>query len=296
MNYTLLISCRDRTGIVAALSSLLARVGGNILDADQHSEPAGDVLDAAGETQDDELPTFFMRLAFDASAMTVTPAALGRELEALSEEYAMAWSLHGESPRARVAVMCSKTPHCLYDLLVREAMGELPGEVVVVISNHWDLQSVAEHFGKPFHHVAVMQERKAQAEQRQQAILADAGADVLVLARYMQVLSKELSASWAGRCINIHHSFLPAFVGARPYHQAKRRGVKIIGATAHYVTAELDQGPIIEQDVTRVTHRDGVSDLIRKGRDLERQVLATAVRLHLERRVLIHGRRTIVFR
>jgi formyltetrahydrofolate deformylase len=192
-------------------------------------------------------------------------------------------------------VMVSKTPHCLYDLLLRQSLGELGGDIVAVLSNHADLQSVAGHFGLPFHHIPVEAGRKEEAETRQLALLAELGVDLVVLARYMQVLSPTFVAGWRDRVINIHHSFLPAFVGARPYHQAKERGVKVIGATAHYVTPELDHGPIIEQDVARVSHRDEVEDLVRKGRDLERQVLSRAVHAHLERRVLISGNRTIVF-
>ncbi|MEM1211467.1 MAG: formyltetrahydrofolate deformylase [Planctomycetota bacterium] len=284
---TLLIACPDRTGIVAALSHLLAEHGGNILDADQHAEPP---------TADNELPPFFMRLAFDRSHMTLDDAGLRAALASLAQRYEMTWTLHDGTHRPAVVVFASKTPHCLYDLLVREAMGELPGEIKAVIANHDDLRHVADHFDKPFHLIPVTRDTKADAEAQQRALLEQYDAELVVLARYMQILSPELSADLAGRCINIHHSFLPAFVGAKPYHQAKARGVKIIGATAHYVTADLDQGPIIEQDVTRVTHRDDVDALVRKGRDLERQVLASAVRLHLQHRVLIHGNRTLVFR
>jgi formyltetrahydrofolate deformylase len=179
--------------------------------------------------------------------------------------------------------------------LLRQSLGELGGDIVAVLSNHADLASVAGHFGLPFHHIPVEPGRKEEAEGRQLALLAELGVDLVVLARYMQVLSPAFVGQWRDRVINIHHSFLPAFVGARPYHQAKERGVKVIGATAHYVTPELDHGPIIDQDVARVSHRDEVEDLVRKGRDLERQVLSRAVHAHLERRVLISGNRTIVF-
>jgi formyltetrahydrofolate deformylase len=194
-----------------------------------------------------------------------------------------------------VAVLVSKTPHCLYDLLQHHQLGELGGDIAVVASNHADLKPVAEHFDIPFVHIAVAATAKAQAEQRLAAMLSEHRIDLVVLARYMQILTGEFVRSRPGRIINIHHSFLPAFVGAKPYHQAKERGVKLIGATAHYVTEALDQGPIIEQDVARVSHRDGVDELVRKGRDLERRTLTRAVRLHLERRVLISGNRTIVF-
>jgi formyltetrahydrofolate deformylase len=198
-----------------------------------------------------------------------------------------------------VAVFCTKVPHCLYDLLLCQDLHELSGDIVAVISNHDDLRHVAEHFELPFHQIPVRAgasaAEKAAAEDEQQRLLERLGVDVVVLARYMQILSPGFVDRWHGRIINIHHSFLPAFVGAKPYHQAKQRGVKLIGATAHYVTADLDQGPIIEQGVCRVSHRDTVDDLVRKGRELERQVLTRAVKLHLERRVLIFGNRTIVF-
>ena len=276
---TLLVSCRDRTGLVAGLSQFVFDYGGNILDADQHSEP--------------ETGLFFMRLVWDLAQFKLSQAELPTALGVLARRFDLDWELTTSDRRPRVAVFASKVPHCLYDLLLAEQLGDLGGEIAAVIANHDDLATVAGHFGKPFHHIAVAD--KAAAEAAQQRLLADLGIDLVVLARYMQVLSPEFCAHWKGRAINIHHSFLPAFVGAKPYHQAQQRGVKIIGATAHYVTADLDQGPIIEQDVTRVSHRDQVSDLVRKGRELERQVLTRAVRLHLERRVLVSGQRTIVF-
>jgi len=192
-------------------------------------------------------------------------------------------------------VFASKAPHCLYDLLLAAQLGELGGDLVVVVSNHEALRPVAGHFGVPFEHLPVAAGDKRSAEARQQALLDERKIDLVVLARYMQILSPEFVTRWPSRIINIHHSFLPAFVGAKPYHQAKERGVKVIGATAHYVTSDLDQGPIIEQDVCRVSHRDDVGELIRKGGELERRVLTHAVRLHLERRVLVSGNRTIVF-
>nr|MBA3708409.1 formyltetrahydrofolate deformylase [Planctomycetota bacterium] len=197
--------------------------------------------------------------------------------------------------RPRVAVLGSKTPHCLYDLLLCQQLGELGGDIALVLSNHESLGSVAAHFGVRFACLPVTPDTKTQVEVAQQRLLDELKVDLVVLARYMQVLSPEFVARWQGRIINIHHSFLPAFVGAKPYHQAKQRGVKIIGATAHYVTSELDQGPIIDQDVARVSHRDDIDEIISKGRNLERQVLTRAVRLHVQRRVLISGNRTIVF-
>ena len=283
LSATLLVSCRDRTGLVAALSHFVFHHGGNITDADQHAESG----EAGGQ--------FFMRLRFDIGGFTLNRAGIAAELAALARQFDLSWQLSYSDHRQRVAVMVSKTPHCLYDLLLRQSLGELGGDIVAVVSNHPDLESVAGHFGLPFHHIPVESGRKEEAEARQLALLAALGVDLVVLARYMQVLSPAFVARWRDRVINIHHSFLPAFVGARPYHQAKERGVKVIGATAHYVTPELDHGPIIEQDVARVSHRDEVEDLVRKGRDLERQVLSRAVHAHLERRVLISGNRTIVF-
>ena len=278
---TLLVSCLDRTGIVAALSDFVFRHGGNVIDADQHSE--GD----SGQ--------FFMRLRFDRSNFALDWEGIRMALEVLAKPFQMQWQLYDDAKRPRVALFCSKGLHCVYDLLVRQQMGELAGDIVAVVSNHTAAREAAEHFGLPFHHIPVSADTKDAAEAAQRDLLATLNIDLVVLARYMQVLSPDFVESWAGGCINIHHSFLPAFAGAKPYHQAKERGVKIIGATAHYVTADLDQGPIIEQDVIRVTHRDEVTDLVRKGRDIERQVLARAVALHLQHRVLIHDNRTIVF-
>ncbi|MEM6506353.1 MAG: formyltetrahydrofolate deformylase, partial [Planctomycetota bacterium] len=207
----------------------------------------------------------------------------------------MRWELYMGGGLPRLALFCSKTAHCVYDLLVRHAMGDLPGEIALVVSNHEDLRDVAKHFGIPFKHVQVDKDNKQAAEDEHETLLAEYGIDLVVLARYMQVVGEGFCERWAGRCINIHHSFLPAFVGARPYHQAFERGVKIIGATAHYVTADLDQGPIIEQDIAHVGHHTSVKELTRLGRDVERQVLARAVRWHLERRIIIHNNRTVVF-
>jgi formyltetrahydrofolate deformylase len=205
------------------------------------------------------------------------------------------WELDRDDRRDRVALFCSKAPHCVYDLLLRQRLGELAGDLVLVVSNHADLRPAAEYFGLPFEVVPVDPDARQSAEARQQELLERHRIDLVVLARYMQVLSPGFVGRWAGRVINIHHSFLPAFAGARPYHQAQARGVKLIGATAHYATADLDEGPIIEQDVVRVSHRDGVADMVRRGRDLEQQVLARAVRLHLDRRLLVEGNRTVVF-
>ena len=278
---TLLVSCRDRTGLVAALSEFVFRNEGNILDADQHAET--------------ETGLFFMRLVWDLGAFKLDRDQTRAGLAELARRFDLTYELTFSDQRPRLAVFASTAPHCLYDLLLAHQLGELRGELVTVVSNHEDLRPIAGHFGVPFAHIPVARDDKAAAEAAQQTLLAQAQVDLIVLARYMQILSPAFVARWPARLINIHHSFLPAFVGARPYHQAKARGVKVIGATAHYVTSELDQGPIIDQDVCRVSHRDEVEDLVQKGRELERQVLTRAVRAHLDRRVLVSGNRTIVF-
>jgi len=280
---TLLVSCGDRTGLVAALSEFVFQYGGNILDADQHAEV--------------ETGLFFMRLVWDLAGFKLARPQIQSALEMLATRFQLTWEVTYSDVRPRVAVFASKSPHCLYDLLLAHQLGELGGDLVVVVSNHDNLRAVAGHFGVRYEHIPVGEGEgdKPRAEAAAQRLLDELAVDALVLARYMQILTPEFVARWPARIINIHHSFLPAFVGAKPYHQAKQRGVKVIGATAHYVTSELDQGPIIEQDVCRVSHRDDVDDLVRKGRELERQVLTRAVRSHLERRVLISGNRTIVF-
>jgi formyltetrahydrofolate deformylase len=280
-NAILRVRCQDRTGIIAALSDFVFRHGGNILDLDQHSEP--------------ETGCFFMRLVWSLEDFGLDADGIRLGLEVFARSLGLHWELDFDDRRDRVAIFCSKMPHCLYDLLLRQRLGELAGDLVLVISNHPDHGAAAEYFGLPFELVPVDPNDRRNAETRQQELLERHRVDLVVLARYMQVLSSSFVNRWAGRVINIHHSFLPAFAGARPYHQAKERGVKLIGATAHYTTADLDEGPIIEQDVARVSHRDSVADMIRKGRDLEQQVLARAVRLHLERRLLVEGNRTIVF-
>ena len=278
---TLLVTCRDRTGLVAALSDFVFRNEGNIIDADQHA--------------DRETGLFFMRLVWDLAQFRLPRAEIGGAVAEMAKRFDLSWELTFSDVRPRVAILASTLPHCLYDLLLSHQLGELHGELALVISNHDVLAPVAGHFGIPFHHVPVAPGRKEDAEAEQQRLLDAHRVDLLILARYMQILSPAFVERWPGRIINIHHSFLPAFVGARPYHQAQERGVKVIGATAHYVTSELDHGPIIEQDVCRVSHRDDVENLIQKGRELERQVLTRAVRSHLQRRVLISGNRTIVF-
>jgi formyltetrahydrofolate deformylase len=278
---TLLVSCRDRTGLVAALSEFIYRNGGNILDADQHSE--------------EESGLFFMRLVWDLKAFRKDKEDTRRELENLAGPLGLDWRITYSDRIPKVAVFSGKTHHCLYDLLLCKQLGDLRGEIAMVISNHKETGEVARHFNVPFTHIPASAGNRQEAEAAQLSLLEALDIDLAVLARYMQVLSPDFVSKWRGRLINIHHSFLPAFTGAKPYHQAKAKGVKVIGATAHYVTEELDQGPIIEQDVARVSHRDEVEDMVRKGRELERQVLLRAVRLHLDQRVLISGNRTIVF-
>lgn len=275
------LDCSDRPGITARVTAFLFERGCNILDAQQFRD----------ETSD----RFFMRVAFDPTG--TTSEELRGAFAKLGQEYAMDWEIvAGDRPR-RVIIMVSKGDHCLVDLLYRLRMGELNIEVVAIISNHPREAAIRTDIGDiPFHHVPVTPETKPEAEARVREIAEETEAELIVLARYMQILSDEQSAHFAGRCINIHHSFLPGFKGARPYHQAHARGVKIIGATAHFVTADLDEGPIIHQDVERITHADSPSDLVRKGRDIERRVLAEAVRLFASERVLMNGNRTVVFR
>jgi formyltetrahydrofolate deformylase len=276
---TLLISAADRPGLVAGVAGALYDHDANILEADQHND--------AGTR------TFFQRIRFEVAAATM-PALRGAMGE-LGVRLGLDWSMRDRADLRKVAIFVSREEHCLYDLLVRHRSGELPCDIGTIISNHELLAPVAAQFGVPFHLVPVPEDDVEGAETIQEGLLTAAGIDLIVLARYMRILSPGFVERWQGRAINIHHSFLPAFVGARPYHQAYERGVKLIGATAHYVTTVLDDGPIIDQDVTRASHRDAVEDLVRRGRDIERTVLARAVRWHLEDRVLIQGNKTVVF-
>ena len=283
---TLLVSCPDRPGLVAALAQALYGVGANILDADQHTDPL------AGE--------FFQRIHFDVSDVNAAGSASAFEAARRAVEEAgrlndMRLRFCQKGARKRVAILVSRTDHCLYDLLLRHRAGELDCEIALIISNHDSLAPVAADFGIPYHVHPVTKETKSSVETEEIALLESERIDLIVLARYMQILSDEFIGHFPARIINIHHSFLPAFAGGRPYHQAHERGVKQIGATAHYATADLDEGPIIEQDVIRVSHRDLPADLVRKGRDVERTVLSRAVRLHLEDRILVYGNRTVVF-
>ncbi len=278
---TLLVSCPDRRGIVAALSQVLYGHGANILDSDQHT--------------DSEAQLFFQRIRFDLSELLSDRMTLERAITEVSERFSMRSRLVYAKERKRVAVFVSRYDHCLYDLLLRHRGGELNADIALIVSNHPDLEHVARDFSVRFEHVPMTPETRAEQEARQIALLEEERVDLVVLARYMQILSADFTGRFEERIINIHHSFLPAFVGGKPYHQAYARGVKLIGATAHYATKDLDEGPIIEQDVARCTHRESVEDLARKGRDLEKVVLARAVRLHLDDRILIYGKKTVVF-
>jgi formyltetrahydrofolate deformylase len=278
---TLLVHCPDRRGIVAALAQLLYGHGANILDADQHTDLA------QGQ--------FFQRIRFDLAELHTDRIALESAVRDVAERFAMRWRIAWSGQRKRVALFVSRYDHCLHDLLWRQRAGELDCDVAVVISNHPDLAPVARQFGVEFRLFPIGPETKAAQEKREIELLEAEKVDLIVLARYMQVLSGDFIEHFPARIINIHHSFLPAFMGGRPYHQAAERGVKLIGATAHYATTDLDEGPIIEQDVIRTSHRDSIADLVRKGRDVERAVLARAVRWHLEDRILVYGNKTVVF-
>ena len=278
----LTLSCPNQPGIVAAVSTLIFRHGGDIKEAQQYD--------------DSDTGRFFTRIVV-AIADPAGCEALHRDMAELAAPYAMDWRLVAADRKARVLLMASRFDHCLADLLYRRRIGELDMDIVGIVSNHPRETYADLHFGEiAFHHFPVSRETKPQQEARIKALVSETGAELVVLARYMQILSDDLAAFLSGRCINIHHSFLPGFKGAKPYHQAHARGVKLIGATAHYVTADLDEGPIIEQDVERISHADHPDDLVRKGRDIERRVLARALRYHLEHRVLRNGDKTVVFR
>ena len=287
MNATavLLIDCPDRKGLVARVSGLLYAHGANILHADQH--------------QDHELGLFFMRVEFalngEGQTMHFDLDGFRRAFAPLAEELEMRWTLTASARPPRVALFCSQYLHCMADLLYRWRAGELHCEIPFLVSNHREVEGLAAFYGIPFEHIPVTAATKAQAEARQTELIEQHNIDLVVLARYMQILSPGLVSRYPARIINVHHSFLPAFTGARPYHAAHDRGVKLIGATSHYVTEVLDDGPIIEQDVSRISHRDQVEDLVARGRDLERIVLSRAVRWHLERRILCYGNKTVVF-
>ena len=276
---TLLVACPDQKGIVAEIAQVLHAQGANIVDSAQHTDPIAGV--------------FFQRLRLDLSA-GANRVELEGAVRDLCDRLTMNYRLYGDRKR-RVAIMCSKQEHCLYDLLVRYRAGELPCDLAMIVSNHADAAPIAKHFAIPFHHMPVDKNNKPAQEGQVLDLLHQAGIELVVLARYMQILTARFVERFPYRIINIHHSFLPAFVGANPYRQAHEKGVKLIGATSHYVTAELDQGPIIEQETVRVSHRDTPEELQRKGKDLEKRVLATALRWHLEDKILIHHNKTVVF-
>jgi formyltetrahydrofolate deformylase len=278
---TLLVCCPDRKGLVAALAQVLYGHGANILDADQHTDPV------AGQ--------FFQRIKFDLSELHTDRTSLETAISEVAQRFSMNWRIADGRSRSRTAVFVSKYDHCLYDLLLRQRAGELSTDIPLIISNHPDLEPVAKQFNVPFRHLPISKGAKRAQEEEALALLEAERIELVVLARYMQILTDDFLKSFSGQVINIHHSFLPAFMGSKPYHRAFQRGVKLIGATAHYATADLDEGPIIEQDVVRCTHRDSVQDLVRKGRDLEKVVLARAVRWHLDDRILVYDNKTVVF-
>ena len=277
----LLISCPDQKGLVAAIAEFLLRYNANILHADQH--------------QDAGLKLFLMRVEWDMSGFELAPAEFSGAFLPIAQRFNMTWRLADSTFKPRLAIFVSKLDHCLADLLYRYQNGELHCELPIILSNHEDTRWLADAYHIPFQLLAIHKDAKAEAERLQLAILQDLRIDFIVLARYMQVLSPDFLRHYPNRIINIHHSFLPAFHGAKPYHRAFERGVKLIGATAHYVTETLDDGPIIEQDVARISHRDHLDDLIHKGADLEKVVLSHAVKWHLDNRVLVYANKTVIF-
>lgn len=278
---TLLISCPDRKGLVAGIADFLYRHNANILHADQH--------------QDSELGLFLMRVEWELHDFDLEIGQFEQHFAPIAEKFQMQWRLAQSASRPRVAIFVSRYDHCLVDLLYRHQAGELHCDIPLIIGNHDDTRWIADSYGIPFQHIPVHKDSKAEAEKDQLALLRHHHVDLIVLARYMQVLSADFIRHYPNRIINIHHSFLPAFLGAKPYHRAFERGVKLIGATSHYVTEVLDDGPIIEQDVARISHRDAIGDLIQKGRDLEKMVLSRGVRWHIENRILLYANKTVIF-
>jgi len=277
----LLLSCPDQKGVVATIADFVYRHNGNILHADEHADEGSNL--------------FLMRVEFDPADFDIDLADFARHFDPIAKRFDMTWRLAQSARRPRMAILVSKYDHCLADLLYRHRSGELTCEIPLIISNHPDNKPIADFYGIPFETIPVVKDQKQVAEQNILELLKQHNPDFIVLARYMQILSHQFVSAYPQRIINIHHSFLPAFIGAKPYHQAFQRGVKLIGATSHYVTEVLDDGPIIEQDVVRISHRDAVEDLIQKGRDLEKIVLSRAVRWHIENRVLLYGHKTVVF-
>lgn len=277
----LLLSCPDRIGLVSRISHFIFERGGNILDLDEHV--------------DREANLFFIRIAWDMTQFTIPSSELDEAVAPLFKEFKADWQIKFLDIKPKIALFVSKTDHCLQEILWRHKMGEFYADLSLIVSNHPDLEPLSNQHGIPFYHIPVTRENKLEQEKAEINLLKSNHVETIVLARYMQILSPQFIKAYPNQIINIHHSFLPAFIGGNPYKQAYERGVKLIGATSHYVTDELDEGPIIEQDITRITHKDSVKDLICKGRDLERLVLARALRAHLEHRVLVYGRKTVVF-
>jgi formyltetrahydrofolate deformylase len=278
---TLLITCPDTKGIVAAIADFLYQHNANILHADQH--------------QDAENNLFLMRVEWDIANFNLEEAAFSAAFSPIASKFSMQWQLKLSQHKTRVAIMVSQYDHCLADLLHRHKSGELECEIPLVVSNHKDTEALVKFYGIDFHYLPMTKETKAEVEAAEFVLFEQYNIDLIVLARYMQILSPTFVQRYPQRIINIHHSFLPAFIGAKPYHRAFERGVKLIGATGHYVTEVLDEGPIIEQDIDRISHRDQVEDLIQKGRDLERVVLSKAVRWHIENRILLYANKTVIF-
>ncbi|PKP41141.1 MAG: formyltetrahydrofolate deformylase [Bacteroidetes bacterium HGW-Bacteroidetes-13] len=281
-NITLLIHCKDRSGIIASVTGFINQCGGNIVYIDQHVDRENEI--------------FFMRLEseFEQNDFSIETFKLAFE-ESIVAKYTLSWQVYASDYKPKMAIFVSKYDHCLYDILGRYNAGEWNVHIPLIISNHEDLRPLVESYRIPFYHVPIAKDGKQQVEDQQLQLLQNAEVDFIVLARYMQIVSDKLIKHYPNKIINIHHSFLPAFVGAKPYHSAYKRGVKIIGATSHYVTEELDAGPIIEQDVTRVSHTHSIDDLVRKGRDLEKTVLATAIKLHIDRKTMVYNNKTVVF-
>jgi len=277
----LLIHCPDQSGLVHAVTGFIFQFGGNIIDLQQHIDPQENI--------------FFMRVEWSLEKFQLKQEDIANQFSRLAEKHRMWWKIKFTGDRHKLALLVSKESHCLYDLLSRHEAGELPVDIPLILSNHETLRPAAERFGIPFYHFPITPETKAAQEKAQIELLKQHGVDTVVLARYMQILSEQLIQEYPNQILNIHHSFLPAFVGAKPYHQAYERGVKLIGATSHYVTANLDQGPIIHQDVMRVSHEDSVTDLVRLGKDLEKTVLAKALWWHVSSKVLVYHNKTVVF-
>lgn len=275
----LLLSCPDRTGLVSRLAHFVFQRGGNIMNLDEHVEGNN----------------FFMRIAWDMQNFSIPESEVAEAFAPLAKEFRARYSINFTEKKLRVALFVSRFDHCLQEILWRQSLGEFNIEIPLVISNHDDLRPLAEHYGIPYHVFPITAENKAEQEQKELALLEENQIDTVVLARYMQVLSPQFVDRYPNQIINIHHSFLPAFAGSNPYKQAFERGVKIIGATSHYVTRELDDGPIIEQDIIRISHKDTIQDLVRKGRDLERMILARALYYHALYRILVHSKKTIIF-